>query len=278
MELKTKAIAHYGILGQRWGIRKKEETKEETKKETIDDINSKDRIIKKGTSLQTVTNREIDLSKESRIYTSYTDYDKAMYRAIMPSQYSDKGDKAYENRFLIKKDIRVPSDKKLVETFLKLAKEDPDAVARDLAIGINKQSLFGMANAKLIKKKFDSIDLDNPEGKEAKKLAKKFITYGLMTSESERSANRFYANLLKEGYDAMSDLNDRRQISQDPLIIFNRTKLTKTSSLKLTNDDINNYFAYAFSKENEAKEKDLSSVQHSTQTKKGDTGLWMKTF
>jgi len=79
---------------------------------------------------------------------------------------------------------------------------------------------------------------------------------------SKRSANIFYANLLKEGYDAISDTNDRKALSQDPLIIFNRTKLTKTSSLKLTKDDINKYFDYAFSKENEAKEKDLSGVQH----------------
>lgn len=249
MELKDKnSLTHFGVLGQRWGVRK-------------DEINSKDRIIKKGTVLQNITNREIDLNKEDRIYTSYTDYDNAVYRSIMPYQYDNK---VYENRFLIKKDIRVPSDKKLVETFLKLAKEDPDGVARDLAIGINKQKLFGMANAKLIKKKFDSIDLDNPEGKEAQKLAKKFITYGLMTSESKRSANRFYGNLLKEGYDAMSDLNDRSHLTKDPLIVFNRTKLSKTSSLKLTNDDLEKYFEYAYSKENEAKEKDLSDIQHST--------------
>ena len=246
------ALKHYGVLGQRWGIRKSLEQQKA-------DINSKDRVIKKGTTLQNITNREIDLSKEDRVYTSYTDYDNALYRSMMPFQYDNK---VHENRFLIKKDIHVPSDKKLIETFVKIAKENPDTVAKDLAIGINKQKLFGMANAKLLKRKIDSIDLNNPEGKEAKTLAKKFITYGLMTSESRRSANMFYAALLKEGYDAMSDLNDRRHASQDPLIIFNKSKLSKTSSLKLTNSDLEKYFEYFYSKENESKEKDLSGVYH----------------
>ena len=68
-------------------------------------------------------------------------------------------------------------------------------------------------------------------------------------------------NLVKQGFDALSDINDRKGTAQDPLIILNMDKINQTGSVKLTKDDLKYYADYTMTKEIKKKKKDLSSIQ-----------------
>ena len=245
-------IRHYGVLGQRWGIRK-------SVNQQKDDINSKDRFIKKGTEIQNLSTGNLDFNKSDRIYGAYTSFDKAMYNDLMPFTYLDKD--VHQNQFLVKKDIKIASDKKVIEIFLKTLKENPDRVSQDLSFAIKARSFFPK-NQELLKKEIKSLDLNNTEDKKVKKFTNDFLVKAMVTGESRMSTNIFFNNLLKEGYDGISDVNDRKGYAKDPLIIFNKSRLKQISNIALSKEDIENYAKSYSLIENSSQRKDLSDVYH----------------
>lgn len=243
--MSTNYLIHYGTLGMKWGIHKQK-----------DEINSKSRTIKKGTEIQNISSRVFDPKKSSRLYTSYTKYDKDGYADLMGNfMYNER---AYKNTFVVKKDIKVPSDKQATEIFAKTVKENPDQVAKDMAKAYNAEHIF-TKTAKVFKKKFS--ELNNPESKKTQKLAKEFMSTTVLSKKASTSANNFYANLIKNGFDAISDVNDRDGGMQDPLIIVNMKVLKGTGSVKLTRKDLDYYADYTATKNYSKSRKNLSEIQ-----------------
>lgn len=218
-------LKHFGVKGMKWGVRKAK-----------DNINSKDRVIKKDTEIQNITSRKFTPGKR-HMYSAYTSYDKDAYVNLMGNLMYDK---SYKNNFKIKKDIKVPSDKVLVQTFTKLAQSNPQQVAKDMSAAYNHIHRFSNRGVKHFEKKLSKVK--DSETRAGEKLTKEYIK--LMASDKAANTRaKFFGSLIKKGYDGMSDVNDREGGAQDPLIIFNPKKsLGKVKSVKLTKDDLQKYY------------------------------------
>ena len=246
--LEESYLIHFGTLGMKWGIRKKK-----------DEINSQTRVIKKGTVIQNISSRQLDPNDQraKRLYAAYTEYDKNQYADMMGNfMYNEKG---YKNEFLVKKDLRIPSDQELVKSFYEMAKNNPKQVARDMAKAYSEVHIISSRLPKVYEKKISQ--LDDSDSKKGSQLTKEFISL-MVSPKMEVQANSFYANLVKKGFDAMSDVNDRDSYSgtKDPIIIFNTNAIRHTGTVKLTSKDLDRYSEYTSSREHRQQRKDISDI------------------
>jgi hypothetical protein len=239
-------LQHFGTKGMKWGVHKKK-----------DELNSRDRVIKKGTEIQNISSGDLT-NKKRHMYASYTSFDKESYVTVMNFMYNGKVQK---NEFTVKKDIKIPSDKKLVEEFTALAKKNPQAVSEDMANAYNYVHRFSKKSAKHFEKKLSKID--DKHTKRGEKATKEFIKL-MVSDDAARTRGAFFGSLMKQGYDGMSDVNDRDGGAQDPLIIFNTSKNLKTNkSVKLTPEELQKYYEKAMFDTNFQKEgKNIKEVQH----------------
>lgn len=244
-------LQHFGVKGMKWGVHKRK-----------DDINSTDRVIKKGTEIQNISGNKLT-DKKRHMYASYTSFDKDSYVTVMNFMY---GDNVYKNEFTVKKDIKVPSDKKLVEEFKSLAKQNPKEVADDMANAYNQIHKFRKKTSKHFEKKLSKIDGDY--SKKGEKTTKEFVQL-MVSDESAKTRGKFFGSLIKKGYDGMSDANDRDGGAQDPLIIFNTSKNLKTGkSVKLTSEELKSYYMkVSFDEKFQKEGKNLAEVQHNQEVR-----------
>lgn len=240
-------LTHFGTKGMKWGVRKKK-----------DQINSKDRVIKKGTEIQNISSTK--LTKKRHMYSAYTKFDKESYVGIMYLMY---GKEVYQNSFKVKKDIKVPSDKKLVEEFTSLAKSNPKLVAEDMAKAYNHVHRFTSKTSKHFEKKLSKIPDDY--SKKGEKTTARYVQL-MVSDEASRSRAKFFGALAKQGYDGMSDTNDRDGGAKDPLIVFNVSKnLNKTKTVKLSEDTLEAYYRKVSFDEKFAKTgKNLKDIQQTS--------------
>jgi hypothetical protein len=244
-------LQHFGTKGMKWGVRKKK-----------DAINSTDRTIKKGTTLQNISSRKFEVGKR-HMYTSYTDYDNDSYTNLMGNVMYTK---SFKNQMMIKKDIRVPSDKKLVENFKSLVKSNPKQVAKDMTDAYNDIHRFRKKTVKHFDKKLSK--LDESYSRRGEKLTKEYVQL-MVSDKAVKSRAQFFGGLIKKGYDGMSDINDREGGANDPLIIFKPERVIgKVKSVELTKDDLQRYWVKSVDDDVKKRHKDLSQIQRSSTTTK----------
>lgn len=261
-------LYHYGVKGMRWGVRRyQNEDGSLTLKgqRRYGEVNN--RTLKKGTEIQNISRRQLDSSnkKSNRIYGSYTDSDKTEYLDMMGNfQYSQRG---YKNTFVVKKDIKIASEREVVKTISEMFRDNPKETSKMMARAYNAvhMPLVFQKTGRGFEKKLSRM-VEDPESKKSIKLGREFINTVPLTSKTSSLANDFYGRMVKKGFDAVLDTNDAYNIvskTQDPLIIFNMEKLGEVKSVKLTKDDLDAVWKYTNSKEFTRKKKDTSSITHS---------------
>lgn len=279
-------IYHHGIKGQKWGVRRYQEdngtmtpagrkrysdaiekSQQNETKEDIDRLRkSSTRTLKRGTEIQNISENKLDSNnkKSNRLYGSYTEADKVDYIDTMGNiQYDGHG---WKNTFVVKDDIKIASEKEVVRTLAEMFKENPKQVSEMMATAYNAvhEPIIFFRTKRGYEKKLNKL-LEDPDSAKSIKLGRDFLNNIPMTDKTSDIANDFYTRMVKKGFDAVMDPNDANNSikAQDPLIIFNMSKLGDTKSVELTEDDLNAAFEYTISKDFRNKKKDYSSVAHS---------------
>lgn len=220
-------LRHYGVKGMRWGVRKQK-----------DQINSRDRTIKAGTKFQRVMGTDKVDSRQSnrRQYFSYTDYDNKYYAKNMGmKQVLYDGKKPYIHSYKVKRDIKVASDRAVLQQLQKLAKQDPQRLATDMYAAGRMTQTTQFKGQRYWKRQVKSL----AKGKESRKnykTAANFVRQATFDTAMGSSWVNFTRAMQKAGYDAISDVNDRdaRGGSQDPIITLSTKKLKHETSTVIT--------------------------------------------
>lgn len=164
----------------------------------INNLSSKDIIVKKGTKFHRVSSKSVeDYAEEGkRIYTSYLKSDARIYKEEMPKFIrrwgnqgiiSDDGKTSYEHIMKMNKDIKAPSKKLMAEIYMKVTGNN------EVDSGRYQRFMENLNNN------------DNPD-------TKKFFQY--------------VKNL---GYNAILDENDAGNFTKSPLILLNPKDDIETS-------------------------------------------------
>lgn len=265
--MNSEELKHYGIKGQKWGRRRYQNKDGSLTPAGVerykDEVNSKERYIKEGTEVQTISRNAINLNnkdsrRSKRLYVSYTDYDKAEYTSMM-GNFMYGGDSAYKNTFVVKKDMKVASDQDVVKAFMEVAKKDPIGTAKDMANAYNENAKFFKKSEKTLTKNISELNND-PNDKKNIEMAKMYVSTAVMGTKA-KTPDSFYSYLTKKGFDAISDTNDRKGGAQDPLIILNMGIIKQTGSVHLTSKDLEAYYHYTTGDEHTKRANDISKIQ-----------------
>lgn len=260
-------IAHYGIKGQKWGIRRYQNKDGSLTTAGIRRYGVENsRTLKSGTKIQNISRDDLSSTsnsyKSKRLYSSYTDYDKTGYVDLMGNwQYGGKGMK---NTFLVKKDIKIASERDVVKTLAEMYRDNPDRVTQLMSDAYRAQNLTFFGGSKRSINRHMKKLVKNVDSNRSLEIGRQFLHDVPITGKASDLANDFYARMVKKGFDAVLDPNDAYQGAgaQDPLIIFNMDKLGKEGSVPLTYDELQSAYEYTYTHEWQRSKKDSSKMAH----------------
>lgn len=224
--IDQKFLTHYGVKGMKWGVRKDHPY-------SIKRTNDDDIILKKGSNIHRITSNPNE-SKEGHAYGSFTEKDVNHYRKSVTSWITEnsndyKNVRTFDMTQKVTKDLVAPSERKKVDTFLKLLNnKDFNKEIRDVFTihidegGDNKFRRFQTLSQKLKNQGMDE------------NLSDFYSAFSMGLNYSSKLRSSFFSELSKKGYNMVIDTEDSLLEAQAPIIVFDRKdtlKVLKTKEL-----------------------------------------------
>ena len=205
-------LAHYGVLGMKWGVRKRVE-----KAYNRSGLKLHTKTFNKGYNFQNITKngQARRLSNQNALYVSHTPQDNKTYKNM--SWWF--GSQPVKNTITATKNVKVAGKSVSQQEFLKLCSEKGKSIASEMG-----DTKYDFTSQKTIAAKIKGANWVKNEG--YTKFVRQY-TEGMGPSQKE-----FNSRLSKKGYDAIYDVYDiNKGYSNEPLIFFkpsDSVKVTKS--------------------------------------------------
>lgn len=262
-------LAHHGILGQKWGVRRYQNkdgswtaagrerygvdvdraNKEVLKRGRTASLDN-EHIIPKGTKIYRTTSKASSDLGEGATYVSYLDVDRNHYKNGYIRQ-RDKSSAAYEHTYELKIDLKIPSKDTVKDSVLETIKKNPK---------LKTEIVNGWLDMVFPKGSWDRFEMSYDDYGYSEKKWQGVVddalkNFGNMSNDqaffyacqsfgvSKNARQKVIDSLKSQGYNAMPDfasiggMNGWRKEGAEPLILFESSDLSSIRSSKISSKE-----------------------------------------
>lgn len=216
---------------------------------------TKDRIIKKGTTMYRAMKTPDEKSSDGVTSVTYLEPDRNMYRRGVREwddrkrDFTGKREQVYEKTMELTDDLKIASRKRVKDTLASIIKERPDLSTKAMEEYAKEHRWDGktgqkitVEQAKAYAKEHGTKDLDSTEKGWENTGQTVFSDYLVAFNKSPTLRKELSERLKKEGFNAMVDEDSNGMYSNphgiDQLFVFDADKILKTTGvMKLTPDE-----------------------------------------